>query len=102
MTMQPVSAGDSNYELGTGLRTREPFYLGLGSAGAAGGIVLETPFRSAKQLASMIRSRKIGCLELLDLFLARVEKYNPGLYAIVVTDIERARKRAKVEDTLLK
>ena len=36
-----------------------------------------TPFRSAKELAAEIRRKKIGCLELLDLYLARVEKHNP-------------------------
>jgi hypothetical protein len=30
-------------------------------------IVLDVPFRSAKQLAADIRKKKIGCLELLDL-----------------------------------
>jgi hypothetical protein len=29
--------------------------------------MLSLPFRSAKQLASLIRQKKIGCLELLDL-----------------------------------
>ena len=30
--------------------------------------MLDVPFRSAKQLASDIRKKKIGCLELLDLY----------------------------------
>jgi hypothetical protein len=30
------------------------------------------PFASAKKLASLIRRRKIGCLELVDLYLERV------------------------------
>ena len=40
--------------------------------------MLDLPFRSAKQLAADIRRKKIGCLELLDLYLARVEQYNPA------------------------
>ena len=48
----------------------------------------DIPFRSAKQLASLIRRRKIGCLELLDLYLARMARHNPRLNAIVVTDVE--------------
>jgi len=35
----------------------------------------DIPFRSAKQLASLIRRRKIGCLELLDLYLARMARH---------------------------
>ena len=43
--------------------------------------MLDMPFRTAKQLAAAIRTKKIGCLELLDLYLARVEAYNPELNA---------------------
>ena len=55
--------------------------------------MLATPFRSAKELAAEIRRKKIGCLELLDLYLSRVEKHNPALNAIIATDIENARGR---------
>ena len=58
-------------------------------------------FWSAKRLAGHIRRRKIGCLELLDHYLARVERYNPQLNAIVATDIPAARKRAKAADRAL-
>ena len=57
--------------------------------------MLDVPFRSARQLAADIRAKKIGCLELLDLYLARVEKYDGALNAIVVRDVDRARTRAR-------
>src|SRR5262245_7887190 len=60
--------------------------------------MLDLPFRSATQLATAIRAKKIGCLELLDLYLARVEKYDSALNAIVVRDFDRARLRAKALD----
>jgi len=63
--------------------------------------MLSLPFRSAKQLASLIRQKKIGCLELLDLYLKRVEQYNPKLNAIIFKDVEGARKRAKMADRAL-
>ncbi len=63
--------------------------------------MLSLPFRSAKQLASLIRKKKIGCLELLDLYLGRVERYNPKLNAIIFMNIEGARKRAKQADRAL-
>lgn len=63
---------------------------------------LDLPFRSAKQLAAAIRARRIGCLELLDLYLERVGRLNPGINAIVVTDVEGARKRAKAADAALR
>ena len=59
------------------------------------------PFRSAKQLAALIRRKKIGCLELLDLYLQRIERYNPTINAIVFMDIDAARKRAKAADKAL-
>lgn len=63
---------------------------------------LELPFRTAKQLAAAIRSKKIGCLELLDLYVKRVEAYNPELNAVIASDIEGARKRAKAADKAVK
>jgi amidase len=63
--------------------------------------VLDVPFRSARQLAADIRKRKIGCLELLELYLARVEKYDGALNAIVVRDFDRARTRARAADRAL-
>ena len=63
---------------------------------------LALPFQTAKQLAAAVRKKKIGCLELLDLYLKRVEAYNPELNAIIATDIEGARKRAKAADRAVK
>ena len=63
--------------------------------------MLATPFRSAKELAADIRKKKIGCLELLNLYLTRVEKHNPALNAIIATDLEGARKRARAADRAL-
>jgi amidase len=63
---------------------------------------LDLPFQTAKQLAAAVRKKKIGCLELLDLYLKRVEAHNPKLNAIIATDVEAARKRAKAADKALK
>ena len=59
-------------------------------------------YKSATELASLIRRKKFGALELLDHFLARVEKYNPKLNAIVWMDTDKARKRAKAADAAVK
>lgn len=61
----------------------------------------DLPFRSARQLAAAIRRKQVGSLELLDLYLERVRRYNPRINAIVVTDVERARKRARAADRAL-
>ena len=63
--------------------------------------MVDVPFRSAQQLAADIKRKKIGCLELLDLYLARVEKYDGALNAVVVRDFDRARTRARAADRAL-
>ena len=58
-------------------------------------------FWPAKRLASHLRRRKIGCLELLEHYLKRVERHNPRLNAIIATDFDNARKRARAADRAL-
>ena len=55
-------------------------------------------FASAIQLAGEIRDRRTGCVELLEFYLERAERYNPELNAIVVWQIDRARERARAAD----
>ena len=61
----------------------------------------ELAVRSATALGKAIRTREIGCRELLEHFLARVERHNPTLNAIIVTDLEAARRRADAADAAL-
>ena len=58
-------------------------------------------FASATELAAEIRDRRISCVELLDFYLARAQRHNPGLNAIVVWQIEQARERARAADAAL-
>lgn len=59
-------------------------------------------FSSAAALAAKLRSGKLSALELLDHYIARVEKYDPMLNAVVVRDFDRARGRAKAADRALR
>jgi amidase len=59
------------------------------------------PFLPAHRLAASIRQKKVGCVELLDRYLERVERYNPRLNAVIVLDVQRARKRARAADRAL-
>ncbi len=58
-------------------------------------------FQSATALAAKLRSREIGCRELLEYFIARGDKYGAAVNAIVVRDLERARRRAVEADEAL-
>src|ERR1700749_392487 len=62
---------------------------------------MDMHFKSATEIARHIRERKVGALEVLEHFLARVAKYNPRLNAIIWLDAERARARAKAADAAL-
>src|SRR4030095_3221922 len=59
-------------------------------------------FKSARQLASDIRRRKVSAVEVLDAFLARVDRFNPKLNAIIAMDVEGARRRARQADAALR
>ncbi len=59
-------------------------------------------FSPAKQLARLIRAKKIGCLELLEHYLDRVARHNPGLNAIIATRLPAARKAAREADAALR
>ena len=59
-------------------------------------------YRTATELAAMVRQGEIGCLELLDVFLGRVDTYNEQLNAIIWTDIEGARAQARDADNAVK
>jgi amidase len=61
----------------------------------------DLPFRSATELAAEIRAKRIGCRELLEIYLSRVERYNPKLNAIIVMDFAGARERADAADAAL-
>jgi len=58
-------------------------------------------FLPAHRLAALIRQKKIGCLEALNLYLRRIERYNPKLNAVVVLDSDRSRKQARAADWAL-
>lgn len=61
----------------------------------------ERAFQSATRLAAEIRDRRIGCRELLDHYIARAERHNPALNAIVAWQLDKARERAGAADAAL-
>jgi amidase len=65
-------------------------------------MALPLAFQSARQLASALRRGRIGSLELLNLYLSRIERYNPRLNAIIAMNLDAARKRARQADAALR
>ncbi|MBL8343487.1 MAG: amidase [Rubrivivax sp.] len=62
---------------------------------------LAPAFLPAHELARRLRRRELSALELLDHYLARIERLNPRFNAVVVLDAERARARAREADAAL-
>ena len=58
------------------------------------------PFAGAAQIAADIRTKQTTAREVLEAYLDRVERFNPALNAIVVSDFEGARQRADELDAL--
>ena len=58
-------------------------------------------FLSATTLAARVRNREIGSRELTELYIRRIEKYDPGVHAVVVRDFERALEAASRADAAL-
>jgi len=56
---------------------------------------MDPSFLPAWRLAELTRSGAIGCSELVQHFIARTERLNPRLNAVVARDFERARERAR-------
>jgi hypothetical protein len=55
-------------------------------------------FASATELSNEIRDRRVGCVELFDFYLARAERHNPALNAIVAWQVDAARQRARAAE----
>jgi amidase len=58
-------------------------------------------YRSATELAALIKRKQIGSEELLSLWLGRIERLNPRLNAVISLDIPAAKKRAREADQAL-
>jgi amidase len=59
---------------------------------------MDPTFLPAWRLAELIRGGAITCLELLDHYIARIERLDGRTNAVVVRDFDRARDRARALD----
>ncbi len=60
--------------------------------------ITELAYTSGVDLAAMVHSRTISATELMTYTLARIDRVNPGLNAIVTLDPERALRDASAID----
>ncbi|TIT76602.1 MAG: amidase, partial [Mesorhizobium sp.] len=62
---------------------------------------MDIAFASTTELAASIATRKISAVEALDAHLARIDRHNEAINAVVILDREGARKRARQADAAL-
>ena len=73
-----------------------------GRAAAQGGAASDAPaFKTARELARMIRDRELSSVELTGYFIDRIERYDDALNAVVVRDFDRAMTSARNADASL-
>jgi amidase len=61
----------------------------------------ELVFRTATELAGIIREKNASAQEVLEAHLSHIAQHNPGLNAIVTPNAEKARQRAAQADAVL-
>ncbi|MGI9328569.1 MAG: amidase [Pseudomonadales bacterium] len=61
----------------------------------------ELAFKSAVELAALIKNKSISSLELTNLYIQRIERFDETINAVVVRDFERARAAAEAADQAL-
>ena len=59
------------------------------------------PFSTAIELAAAIRNKDVSSLELTDMYIDRVERYDGQTNAVCVRDFERGREAARAADEAL-
>ncbi len=70
------------------------------SAGALGALknLEDLAFASVRELAELVRTKKISSVALTEMYLGRLKKHDPALKFVVTLTEERARARAKKAD----
>jgi Asp-tRNA(Asn)/Glu-tRNA(Gln) amidotransferase A subunit family amidase len=74
------------------------FMLGFNSGTGETPMAENPAFWSATRQAAAIRQGKLGSRQLLELYIARIEQFNPAVNAVVTTDFDTARRAADLAD----
>jgi amidase len=63
--------------------------------------MVDIVFASTTEVAAAIQAGRVSAVEVLEAYLAQIDKHNPTLNAIVTLDAERAHQRAREADKAL-
>lgn len=89
----------SNHKL---VSRREAVLLGAAGAAAAAAAAPTGDLSTASGIADAVRKRTVSAAEVLERYIARIERDNPKLNAFIYVDYESARRRAKEIDAAVK
>ena len=62
---------------------------------------IEICFKTATKLAQLIRAKELSAIEVMEAFMAQIERVNPAVNAIVTLLAERAMDGARAADETL-
>jgi amidase len=86
----------------TDLTRREILAGAAALAGASAAQAADAPeYLSAAQVVDALHARRFSSLELTDRVIARIERHDPSLNAVIARDFDRAREAAKAADAAL-
>ena len=91
----PVLPGMKFETLKRPLRTSTAPHLNISGAPKN---IEDVVFYSARQLAELVRTRKVSSAALTDVYLARLKKYDPALKFVITLTEDRAHAQAKEAD----
>ena len=65
------------------------------------GSLEDLAFLPVTRLSELVRTRKVKSIELTDMYLSRLERYDPKLHCVITLTTERAREQARAADAEL-
>src|SRR5258708_5863871 len=84
---------------GTTFETRrQPMQMSAPPRSGAPKNIEDVAFYSVRQLADLVRTRKVSSVALTDMYIARLKKYDPVLKFVITLTEDRARTKAQEAD----
>jgi Asp-tRNA(Asn)/Glu-tRNA(Gln) amidotransferase A subunit family amidase len=77
---------------------RQAMQMSAPSRSGAPKNIEDVAFYSVRQLAELVRSRKVSSVALTDMYLARLKRYDPVLKFVITLTEDRARTKAQEAD----
>lgn len=97
----PLPPGQEPTPLAVGVDPRKPLHIGLAPAIASKEVpkdLNELAFCTVRELGELVRRKKVSSLDLTQMYIARLKKYDPVLHFVITLTEDRALAQAKEAD----